>query len=475
MTTNTGAAALRSAYRQSGSRLAARVGSAGAAAVSIHYASHYLGPAQWGRAMSVVALCLLLSGVTDFGIASITAREVANPAVSASEAASEHLLLRFLLTLPAVPIALAATALLYRGVSLLLAVALIPFLLSSGLTSVASNALTGSGRSRRAGVVDLVGGLGGLVAAAIASSLGLPLPAYLACISAAAVLEATFALIAVRRDLTLPPSRVAARLRLRLRTAAPMGLVVGLNVIYLQADIVILAASRPAGEVGAYAIAYAVFSFVMFAPSAFMAAILPGFMAADDNGRLAISQRSLDDMIWAAVPTTVLIGLAAPGIVTVLAGSEFGSAAAVLAILMPAAALSFATAVYGNLLVAVGQPSRLIPVVGAAAGTNLLLNLGLDPWFGPRAAAGAMVVSEVVALIATAAAFRRATGWHLRLHRVTLAVVGGGLMMISSLIARRIAGPGWSALGVELLVAGTAYLLVQRVARLRSHLAVAAT
>jgi O-antigen/teichoic acid export membrane protein len=462
-------ASLRAAYRQSGSRVLSRIGSAGAAAVSIHYASHYLGPAQWGRAMSVVSLCLLLAGITDFGLASLTAREVAGASRSASEATSDHLVLRLLLTLPVIPVALGATALLFHGVSLLLIVALVPFLFASGITSVASSALVGSGRSQRAGVVDLVGGLCGLGAAVTSSALGLTLPAYLACVSAAVAVEAIFALLSLRGSMaSLKP--VKARLGIRLRTAAPMGLVVATNVIYLQADTVILAATRPAAEVGAYAIAYAVFSFVMFAPTAFMGAILPGFMAANDKERMTISQRALDNLIWAAIPIVTLVALGAPAIVTMLAGSAFGPAGPVLCILVPAAGLSFGTAVYGNLLVAVDKQSRLIPVVGAAATTNVLLNLGLDPWLGPRAAAAAMVVSEVVALIGTAAAFRRATGWRLRLSGLQTAVPGGLAMLLTGLATRRVGGSGWPVLTLVLVVSGATYVTVQHLARHGSHL-----
>ena len=379
--------------------------------LALRVASRQLGPERYGAVAAALALVTLLSVGADLGLGVVGAREAARRPGEGGRVVVSLAILRGLLGIALAPVAIGMGAALYGVHSDSFTAVMV---LSPALPLLAVQAALGAlfiarGRNALNVAVQALGALALLGGALAIAAGGLGTTAYALAVlgSEGVAVLAVAALFLVQRPEALRPLPLDATWALVVQ-ALPLALVQVLNVVYLRIDVVMLGAMRPAAEVGQYSVAYQVIALVMALPSLFMTALLPAVATADPGRTRALLQRALEVSATAAMPIVLVVAAAAPVIIDAVSQARFEPGARALQVLAVGAALSYGSAVYGNVLIARGLQRRLVRVTVAVVAVNVVLNLALIPVWGTTGAACAMAASEAAALLLSARAGNRA-------------------------------------------------------------------
>ena len=396
--------ALPSVLRNSAALLAGTGASKLLVLASYAILTRTLGPEGFGRYSLVFAWLAFFEVFTDSGLDALVAREGARDRPSVGRRLGDALILRVVLVAAALPIAVAlagpVTGAAIGGAVALAGLALltsgrrpslrslleIPFRLDLDLRLPILLAVLGeilhvaliAGPLRGAGVE------GAVLAQAIA-----PLP-FLFLLAAA-----------VRRRADIRVRFDAGRLLRLLRTCAPFLGVLLLNVVLARVDVLMLQRMRGAHEVGLYAAPTRIVEVANLLAMLLMASVFPLFAAArDDEARVSrLFRESLRVLVGILAPLVAAqIAFAGP-LVLMLFGRDWGGSATVLPWLAGAEILVYADIVITSRLLATGRERLNLRLLGAAAVTNVALNLVLIPEYGARGAAVATLVAYAVRVI----------------------------------------------------------------------------
>ncbi len=212
---------------------------------------------------------------------------------------------------------------------------------------------------------------------------------------------------------TRPPQMAAEGAPARsqfIRRAAPVALIGVLGTIYINMDTVILGYMVPEYQVGLYVAASRVAMIGVVFQSLAHSAFLPALSQAHGDEVAAATAaanhaRSVSYFGGAVGGAGMLL---APAIVVILFGASYAEAAPALTILMANVLAFHLAAAYGTPILAWQCDKPYMVILGAGAGTNILLNLILIPVYGIEGAAIATVATQLLILIALMAVARKA-------------------------------------------------------------------
>ena len=200
----------------------------------------------------------------------------------------------------------------------------------------------------------------------------------------------------------------AAR-RAILRSAWPLGLAMIVNQLYFRMDMLIVSATRPEVDVGAYGLAYRVLEAANVFGGLFQAAVFPVLSAASgDPARWhSLARRSVLVMALAGL-VLALGGLVFSGLVIrVLGGGNYPEAAPVLSVLLVAGGLAWVNGLLGLLIITLERQREVLWVNVSALAVNAALCVALVPAHGILAAAWVGVGTELLMLAGNLALLRR--------------------------------------------------------------------
>jgi O-antigen/teichoic acid export membrane protein len=286
-----------------------------------------------------------------------------------------------------------------------------------------------------------------------------------------AVLAATVAGSAVNTAILVVAGRRLARLvtrvdaaewRVLLARSIPLGVALMIATVYFRADALLLSVLRGSRDVGIYGVAYRFLEAITAFPGFFYVSVFPLLAAAARRRELpelrAMSQKSFDVLVLAALPIVAGTLVLAPGIVHALTGNQFGAAATPLRIVIVGAGLMFVNGLLAYILIALDRQVIVLWVAAASLVLNVGLNLVLIPKYGYNAAAGVATGSEVFGLTGSLWLVRRFAGFtpSLRVgakgavataaltvstlllqHRLALAIVLGAAVYVGALVLLR--------------------------------------
>ncbi len=239
-------------------------------------------------------------------------------------------------------------------------------------------------------------------------------------------------------------------------TSLPYGVALVLSTIYFRLDVILLTLILPHTtqaadgtakcakamcgdtEVGLLGVAMRMLEVLIVVPIYFMNSVLPvmtRFIEEQSEKIKTLMQYSFDFLVATAMP--LLVGgfvLAAP-IIRLISGPEFisghkfvyGSDYAVK-ILMFAMLLSFINALFGFTLVVLNKQVKLMYINAGCVVFNLIGNLITIPLWGFRGAAVTSVLSEFFILVLAYHVVRKALGFHLSV-RTTFKIALSALVM----------------------------------------------
>ena len=379
-----------------------------------------LGPTGLGQYEYAVLVWLYTKTFSDFGLAVLTTRDVAQRRELAGRYLGLTTLLRLALLLAALPAVLGFAFAGWRWLGLSGATTLaIAFLLASIVPDAYSDAATSicNAYERMAGPALLTVvknaikvGVGLWLLTAGWGVIGLAVTALVTNALTAGLFATLVRRLGVRAD-WWPDRAVARRL---LGESWPLllnNLLVGL---FFRVDILVLQPARGDREVGVYSVPYKYLNLLLLVPSYFTLALFPHLsrLAAARDATLASTYAlAMKLLLIIALPVTVATLFVAPELMYALGGPRFlpesGTALRLLIWFLP---LSYVNGLAQYVLIAAGQQRLITRAFALTTGFNLAANLLLTPRYGYVAAALITVASEVVLLVPFLGYLRRHVG-----------------------------------------------------------------
>lgn len=416
-----------------------------------------LGDAGFGQWSTILVVVQLISYFTSFGVESVVIREATADPDREGEWLGALLVLRSLLSLPAILVGLVVVLLLQESTAMLVAGVVLlvqtPFNVGASLRVthqlrvsnwVPMAILTLNSVLWGGAVVFIFVAGGGLVPLAIA-------------MTATSILTATLQAIAAVKIArpNLRPSREAT-MRLA-RVGLPVGLSGLLVLAYARIDQLLVFAIAGSTAAGLYGAEYRVVEQAHLVPVSVMTTLMPILAAAWTVNReraLRITWLAAEYLTVASLGGLAVSLVVARPLTVLLYGEDFSSAAPALPVLAGAFVFVCFGYLTGNLVLIAGLQRRLVTIGLIGLVVNVAGNALLIPAWGFMGAAWMTLATEAVVVIATAVMLRRRLGLTLpplgRMARVVLAA-----LVLAALL---LAADGLNAsLAILLLLAALAY------------------
>ena len=198
------------------------------------------------------------------------------------------------------------------------------------------------------------------------------------------------------RSLNQPPPDpllTAATDELRPKRVFTLGLSNLLNLVFMNADILLLGAMTTTHEVGRYSAACKPLYIIFTGFWLLTDALYPHLAKLEAGGRAhSVLLRALAGLAVLASAAALVLGLLAPWLLTLIYGSTLG-AGRLFQILLIALPLDFCFSLLWTVLVSRGYDRAVLYSLATAATVNVVLNLVFIPRFQANAAAWATVAS----------------------------------------------------------------------------------
>ncbi|MBU0705806.1 flippase [Patescibacteria group bacterium] len=245
-------------------------------------------------------------------------------------------------------------------------------------------------------------------------------------------------------------------------TSLPYGVALVLNNIYFRLDVILLTMILPHTrtladgttscsssicgdtEAGLYGVGMRFLEMMIIIPVYYMNSVLPvmtRFLEEEREKVKQIIQYSFDFLVATAMPIMVGGFILAIPIIRLISDEDFVSgvvhaygADIAVQFLMFAMFFSFINALFGFTLVVLNRQAQLMYINAACVLFNLVSNLAVIPYWGFRGAAATSILCELFILVLTGLAVKRA--FHLKLEfttawKITLSSVVMGLFVAS--------------------------------------------
>jgi len=251
--------------------------------------------------------------------------------------------------------------------------------------------LRSRGGIAREGLVLTVLRFASLAAALWAFSRG-PDLSVLAAALAVSSLPALILALALLPRLDRPGQTEAGRL---LKEALPLGLVSAMTLLYLRADLFIVAAVAGASEAGYFQSAFRLFEAAFVVSGGLAAGTFPLLAARfGEKGFDALARFVLGLLALSSAPIALAFALLPRPVLCLFYGEGFADAARPLAFLGIALIAVFANALTTHLLVASGRSRRLVASIAVRLAGGVALDFVLVPRWGASGAALAVAAAE---------------------------------------------------------------------------------
>ena len=237
----------------------------------------------------------------------------------------------------------------------------------------------------------------------------------------------------------------------------PLGAVVILGVVYSKIDQIILSLFWGSWEVGIYGAPYKILEILVSLPVMFVGSVLPiisKYLADRDSRFFESLQRAFDFLALMALPTVFGVFAVAPAIIRVFAGRDFAASAPLLRILILAVGLIFFGTLAGSTIIAAGLQKRLVKIYVISTTFNIVLNLILIPIYSFYAAAVITVLTEAWACGAAYVIVWKHLGWKPRPECLSKATLAALVMSVIVLVLKG------TNLAVQIAIGGAVYFAV---------------
>jgi O-antigen/teichoic acid export membrane protein len=413
-------------------------------AVVIRLITTRVGPTHYGDFVVALVFVSTVMLLTDLGITSITARDIARSPKEAGVILGQNLGLRLVLSAMIVPLVILTGFVVYRPAPLRWSIALIA--LSVPFNVLMTLALSYYGASIRNYLVSgiaIVQQVLYVAGVAIALATGQGIVGCSASYLISTAVASVIAFFAVRREVPFKPMFDLHRWRQILALSASLGAIQLINVLYLKADTLLLSKMASARAVGFYGVAYNFTNVILLVPTLVATSVMP-LLATSAGERFAHLVRRMEHTLAVfGVVSVVLAVLFAHQAVAILSGQQFQGAATPLKLLALSCYFSFLCTALGYAAVACNRHHRMIIVSAVGLALNVVLNVVLIPRYGINGAATATLISEFIALVGVRIVYARDIGSKLSLTKLSARPIAVGAVVVT--FAHYVLIRGWNA------------------------------
>ena len=212
----------------------------------------------------------------------------------------------------------------------------------------------------------------------------------------------------VRAGLRLRPRLDLERLRPLFRRAVPLVLSAFFALMIYNADLIFIRLFGARVDVGHYAAAYTLISFLSNVGIAYALSLLPTLtrLEARPDEQRDLYQAAHAHVVAVGLPVAIGGAMLAGPIIGLVFGGDYAPSGPALALLIWSVPIAILRDLPVTALMSRGLERKILRLTGQAAVVNLVLNLALVPALGIRGAAIATVATEVVRMALAIAAAR---------------------------------------------------------------------
>lgn len=207
-----------------------------------------------------------------------------------------------------------------------------------------------------------------------------------------------------------------------LREAWPMAALAISVMVYFRIDVVILSLFRGAEEIGLYTVAYTMSETATIVPTMFMASLFPLISQMHEDSKHSFADtcaKSMRYMLYIGLPMAFTVTLWATPIVTLFYGSAFSGSAVALQIIIWAAAAMYVGIILGSTFVSANLQRLSMKLTIGAVAFNIALNMFVIPRYGYWGASATTVVTEAF-LVCLDIIFLERAGYPLAARRLVV-------------------------------------------------------
>jgi O-antigen/teichoic acid export membrane protein len=380
-------------------RVGGFIGGLGASLIGAALVTRHLGPVNYGRYQTVVALVTIVQAVTDLGMSTLGLREYAQRSGEDRERFMRVLLgMRLALTTVGVGVAMLAAVVLGYDHEMVIGAGLMGFGLIF-LTIAGTVGIPLSAELRMGAVTGLdVGRQVGLAALfVLLVVLGAGVPAFLAATIPVHFLMLVATLVLVGWAVPVPMFDRRQWLAL-VRPTITFALATAVGSLYVYTALVLTSLVASQEQTGLFAASFRVYAIAAAIPGVLVTTAFPllSRAARDDRARLRYAtQRLFEGTALLGGGALIACVLGAGPIIAVVAGPKFAGAADVLRIQGTALALTFVISTWGFTLLAMHRHREMIRANGIALVVSATTVLVLASTHGAVGAAFGTLLGEL--------------------------------------------------------------------------------
>jgi O-antigen/teichoic acid export membrane protein len=400
--------------------LTARVTSVLIGIVTSVLTARYLGASGFGILGFALAVTTIFGILADFGMGTLTTREVARDQSLANKYLGNVMVTRiFSCSAFVVLTALLVNFFSYSEqtiyVTYVIAVSVV-ISTTAGTIAAIFQAFQEMLHVALGSVVTSVAMLFGIIGA-IALHIGVVGFAYVYVIGNAITLG-YFCIAYARRFRLQRPEIDWAFCKHTLKEAWPMAALAASVMLYFRIDVVILSLFQGTAQIGLYTVAYTASETSTIIPAMFMTSLFPLISQMHEDSMHSFAEtcaKSMKYMLYVALPMAFTVTLWAKPIVAIFYGSAFSGSAVALQILIWAAAAMYVGIILGSTFVSANLQKLSMKLTIGAVVFNIALNLLLIPKYGYLGASATTVATETSLVCMDLFFLRRyGYGFHLR-------------------------------------------------------------
>jgi O-antigen/teichoic acid export membrane protein len=389
----------------------------------------YLGDADFGRYAAVLAVVVIVSGMTEGGVNTIALRELAalEDGDERNQAMSDLLGLRLALSTVGIVAAVGFVAVAGYGSELVLGT----LLASVGMVAIVTQTLVATALQSRlrfgwAALLDLLRQAMMTALIIVLVLVGAGVVPLLATTIPAGVATLVLTVILVRGGTLLRPAFHPRRWLGLLRETIVVAFAVAVNALYFRIALVVMAAIATATETGEFAISFRIMEVLVGIPLVLVGAAFPivARTARSDQDRFAwASGRLFELSVYTGALLALALLLVAPFAIEVLAGSSDHPSVGVLEIQSTSLLASFAAIAATYPLLGIHRHREALIANCLALAAVVALTFALVPDHGAEGAAIAVVVADFTLAVSLVVLLMRDGGPKLPLGAVPVALL----------------------------------------------------
>jgi O-antigen/teichoic acid export membrane protein len=426
--------------------------------VSVSILTRHLGIAGYGVYTTATVFLSFFIALSDWGIPTIVARDLAKSTRGDSDLVGTVLVGRILLAIPAALLAIAIAWLIYpHNLDIKNAILILSFtLLSNSAISTLVAYFQARLEMQFPTLAEIAARLVTLGLIILSVMHGDGIYDIMSIVLIGSFIQLIVLWWFIRRELKPDFEFDRALFRTIFLASLPLGAAIILNAIYFKVDALILSILRPVTEVGIYGAAYKVLELILVFPALFGTSVFPILSRqARTMPKFRESlQRSLNFMLLLAVPIFVGGLVTAPSIIAVIGGNEFMAATEPLKVLLAAAVFTFINILNGLAVIALNRQKDALWINVSGLLLNVVLNFLFIPQYGYMAAAINTLVAEAYVTGANFYILHRFAGFTPSLWRILQA--GSAALTMAAVIVL----VPFHSVFIEIVAGGVVYTMV---------------